>query len=113
MRYLFMSFLLFVSFEASAKVYSCNDERDNAYSILVNLQKGEVVALEEGAAIDSESGKFDCSTISYGRGAIGNQTQCDFVINSGEQIGSITVLASGRAYYQLYIADRNFRGRCH
>ncbi|WP_374074453.1 hypothetical protein [Bdellovibrio bacteriovorus] len=108
-----MSFLLFVSFEANAKVYRCNDERDNAYTVSINLQKGEVVALEEGTVIDSEAGKFECSTTSYGRGAIGNQTQCDFVINSGEQLGSITVLESGRAYYQLYIADRNFRGRCH
>lgn len=112
MKYLFMSFLLFVSFEANAKVYGCGDERDKAYSVSINLQKGEVIAFEDGTVIDSEAGTFECSKTSFERGAIGNQTQCDFVINSGEQVGNITILESGRAYYQFYIADRNFRGRC-
>ena len=105
--------LIFTSSFVHATNLKCNDERDSSYEVRMDTKRGSIEIFKAGVLVDSERGFFEnCATVGADRGAGIEQEECDFIRKDGKILGTLTIREDGSSYYNMNLADRNFRGWC-
>jgi hypothetical protein len=99
---------------ANTNTLTCDDERDSSYQVKMDVSNGKIEIFKNGTWIDSENGRFeDCVLVDASLGAVLDSKICDFVRNgSKKSLGTITMREDGSNFYNMQLADRNFRGWC-
>src|SRR6218665_756360 len=110
---LVIGLIVCASTAAQAAVLTCSDERDKSYEVKRDVAQGRIEVFASGSLIDSEKGSFkNCAVVGADRGAILDQEECEFIRVGGKSLGTITIREDGSGYYNMDLADRNFRGWC-